>query len=87
MDSSDSKGRLDIEKQLMCMVFSWSSEGILSLRDYLNKLLPLVRPGGLIVAHNITPQQADPKYVEAITTNSDLESVLFNGVSLTLNKR
>lgn len=55
--------------------------------DYLNKLLPLVRPGGLIVAHNITPQQADPKYVEAITTNPDLESVLYGGVSITLKKR
>ncbi len=55
--------------------------------DYLNKLLPLVRPGGLIIAHNITPQQADPEYVEAITTNPDLESVLYGGVSLTLKKR
>ena len=42
---------------------------------------------GLIIAHNITPQQADPKYVEAITTNPDLESVLFGGVSITLKKR
>ena len=55
--------------------------------DYLNKLLPLVRPGGLIIAHNISPRQADPEYVEAITTNPDLESVLFGGVSLTLKKR
>jgi len=55
--------------------------------DYLNKLLALVRPGGLIVAHNINPQQADPKYVEAITTNPDLESVLYGGVGITLKKR
>jgi predicted O-methyltransferase YrrM len=56
--------------------------------DYLNKLLPLVRPGGLIIAHNITPGQADPKYVEAVTTNPDLESILLNGgVSVTLKKR
>lgn len=55
--------------------------------DYLNKLLPLVRPGGLIIAHNITPQQADPEYIEAITTNPDLESVLYGGVSVTLKKR
>jgi predicted O-methyltransferase YrrM len=56
--------------------------------DYLNKLLPLVRQGGLIIAHNITPGMADPKYVEAITTNADLESVLLNGgVSVTLKKR
>lgn len=59
--------------------------------DYLNKLLPLVRPGGLIIAHNITPGQADPRYVEAITTNPDLESILLHrqggGVSVTLKKR
>jgi len=40
--------------------------------DYLDKLLPLVRPGGLIIAHNITPGMADPGYMEAITTNPDL---------------
>jgi predicted O-methyltransferase YrrM len=55
--------------------------------DYLNKLLPLVKPGGLILAHNITPGQADPKYVEAITSNPDLESVLLNGgMAVTLKK-
>ena len=59
--------------------------------DYLNKLLPLVRPGGLIVAHNITPRQADPAYVEAITTNPDLETIFLHmqaaGVGVTLKKR
>ncbi len=56
--------------------------------DYLKKLLPLVRPGGLIVGHNINPRMADPKYIEAITTNPDLESLLLHGqVSVTLKKR
>jgi caffeoyl-CoA O-methyltransferase len=59
--------------------------------DYLNKLLPLVRPGGLVVAHNLTPRQADPRYVEAITTSPDLETILVNmyatGVGVTLKKR
>ncbi|OHB63998.1 MAG: hypothetical protein A2Y77_07405 [Planctomycetes bacterium RBG_13_62_9] len=58
--------------------------------DYLNKLLPKVRPGGLIVAHNITPGMADPKFLEAITTNPDLETVFYQqggGVSVTLKKR
>jgi len=59
--------------------------------DYLNKLLPLVRPGGLIVAHNMSPRQADPKYLEAITTNPDLETIFLNmdaaGVGVTLKKR
>jgi predicted O-methyltransferase YrrM len=54
--------------------------------DYLNKLLPLVRPGGLVVAHNITPRMADPKYMEAITTNPNLETIVRSGVSLTLKK-
>ena len=55
--------------------------------DYLNKLLPLVRPGGLVIAHNINPRQADPKYMEAITTNPNLETIVRSGVSLTLKKR
>jgi len=53
--------------------------------DYLNKLLPLVRPGGLIVAHNIN--MADSDYVKAITTNKDLETCFFSGIGVTLKKR
>jgi predicted O-methyltransferase YrrM len=58
--------------------------------DYLDKLLPKVRPGGLIVAHNINPRQADERYLEAITTNPDLETLILNhtgGISVTLKKR
>jgi caffeoyl-CoA O-methyltransferase len=58
--------------------------------DYLTKLLPKVRPGGLIVAHNITPGMADPKFLAAITTDPDLETVFYQqggGVSVTLKKR
>jgi predicted O-methyltransferase YrrM len=55
--------------------------------DYLNKLLPLVRPGGLVIAHNINPRMADPKYMKAITTNPNLETIVRSGVSLTLKKR
>jgi caffeoyl-CoA O-methyltransferase len=55
--------------------------------DYLNKLLPLIRPGGLVIAHNITPGMADPAYMEAITTNPDLETIVRTGVSLTIKKR
>jgi predicted O-methyltransferase YrrM len=54
--------------------------------DYLNKLLPLVRPGGLIIAHNINPRMADPKYMEAITTDPKLETIVRGGVGLTLKK-
>ncbi|MBI5690261.1 MAG: class I SAM-dependent methyltransferase [Verrucomicrobia bacterium] len=59
--------------------------------DYLNKLLPLLRPGGLVVAHNISRQQADPAYIRAITTNPALETVFLNlgtsGISVTMKKR
>ena len=59
--------------------------------DYLEKLLPLVQPGGLIVAHNMTPGMADPRFVKAITTNPDLETIFVNmqasGVGITMKKR
>jgi caffeoyl-CoA O-methyltransferase len=55
--------------------------------DYLDKLLPLVRPGGLVIAHNINPRMADPKYMEAITTNTNLETIIRSGVGITLKKR
>lgn len=54
--------------------------------DYLNKLLPLLRPGGLVIGHNITPGMADPRFMEAITTNPDLETIVRTGVSITLKK-
>lgn len=58
--------------------------------DYLRKLLPLVRPGGLILAHNINPRMANPQFVQAITTNPELETVFYlegGGLSVTIKKR
>jgi predicted O-methyltransferase YrrM len=60
--------------------------------DYLDKLLPLLRPGGLVLAHNMDPRMADPKYVEAITSNPGLETIflnksMFGGVGVTLKKQ
>ncbi len=54
--------------------------------DYLNKLLPLLRPGGIILAHNINPRMADVKFMEAITTDPNLETVVRGGMSITLKK-
>ncbi len=54
--------------------------------DYLQKLLPLVRPGGLVIAHNINPRMADPRYIKAITTDPNLETIVRSGVGLTLKK-
>jgi caffeoyl-CoA O-methyltransferase len=53
--------------------------------DYLNKLLPLVRPGGLILSHNIDSTGRD--YIEAITANPILETIQTEGVTVTLKKR
>ena len=59
--------------------------------DYLEKLLPLVRPGGLIIAHNMTKRMADPNYVKAITTNPKLETLFLHmqggGVGVSMKKR
>lgn len=59
--------------------------------DYLEKLLPKVRPGGLILAHNMKSPPPDPQFVKAITTNPALETQFYNmnaaGISVTLKKR
>lgn len=55
--------------------------------DYLNKLLPQVRPGGLIIAHNI---DMVPDYVKAVTSKPDLETLFYmtgGGMGVTLKKR
>jgi predicted O-methyltransferase YrrM len=55
--------------------------------DYLNKLLPLVKPGGLVLAHNV---DMVPDYVKAVTTSRDLETILYmegGGLAVTLKKR
>jgi predicted O-methyltransferase YrrM len=54
---------LDAEKEGFC--------------DYLEKLLPLVRKGGLIIAHDSSGQaHMMDDYFQAITENPDLETVL-----------
>jgi len=58
--------------------------------DYLNKLLPLVRPGGLILAHNVTMAAVKESYVKEVTANPELETVFYmdgGGLSVTLKKR
>ena len=55
--------------------------------DYLNQLLPLVRPGGLILAHNLNMV---PDYVAAVVRNADLDTVFYTqgeGMGVTLKKR
>jgi hypothetical protein len=46
-----------------------------------------VRPGGLILAHNV---EMVPDYDRAVTTNADLETVFYmqgGGLAVTLKKR
>jgi caffeoyl-CoA O-methyltransferase len=55
--------------------------------DYLKKLLPLLKQGGLILAHNV---DMVPDYVKAVTTDADLETIIYTaggGLAVTLKKR
>jgi caffeoyl-CoA O-methyltransferase len=58
--------------------------------DYLNQLLPLVRPGGLILADNMHQPTPSPQFIKAITTNPNLETIFLNmqstGISLSIKK-
>lgn len=57
--------------------------------DYLEKLLPLVRPGGLVVAHNMN-QSGTQTYIEAVTNNADLDTLFIDtgsgSVSVSIKK-
>jgi len=55
--------------------------------DYLNKLLPLLKRGGLILAHNV---DMVPDYVKVVKSNPDLETIFYmegGGLAVTLKKR
>ncbi len=55
--------------------------------DYLRKLLPKTRPGGLLLAHNVGMASA---YVDAVTEDPLLETVFYadgGGLGVTLKKR
>jgi caffeoyl-CoA O-methyltransferase len=55
--------------------------------DYLSKLLPLVRPGGLILTDNVDNA---PEYVKAVSENADLETLYYSdgeGLGISLKKR
>jgi len=59
--------------------------------DYLAQMLPLIRPGGLILAHNMRRPPVHPSYLKAITTNPLLDTsfVLMDGagIGITIKKR
>jgi predicted O-methyltransferase YrrM len=78
----------DVQGPIDLVFLDADKEGYL---DYLQKLLPKVRPGGLVIAHNMNRRQADPKYVEAITKNPELETLFVSagasGIGVSLKKQ
>jgi predicted O-methyltransferase YrrM len=55
--------------------------------DYLKTLLPLVRAGGLILAHN---SDMVPEYLKLAASNPELETVIYTpggGLAITMKKR
>ena len=57
--------------------------------DYLTKLLPLVRPGGLILAHNVG-MPGVTEYLKVAEANPDLETIIYRegaGLAVTVKKR
>ncbi|MFN7937981.1 MAG: O-methyltransferase [Bryobacteraceae bacterium] len=58
--------------------------------DYLEKVLPLVRPGGLILAHNTQLSSVRDGYVKKVMADPSLETVIYNdggGLGITVKKR
>ncbi len=57
---------------------------------YLTTLLPMLRPGGLVIADNMQVPAPDPRYVKAVTTEPGLETLFLNmhgtGLAVTLKK-
>jgi predicted O-methyltransferase YrrM len=79
---------LSVEGPVDIVFLDADKEGYL---DYLEKLLPRLRPGGLVIAHNMSERQADPKFVKAITTNPELETLFVSagasGIGVSMKKR
>jgi predicted O-methyltransferase YrrM len=79
----------EIEGPIDILFIDADKEGYL---DYLNKLLPKMKPGGLVLAHNTTNAGASmADYLKAITTNPKLETLFLNrelrGMAVSLVKR
>jgi predicted O-methyltransferase YrrM len=77
---ADLKGPVDL------VFIDADKEGYL---DYLRKLLPLVRPGGLLLAHNVGMPGVG-EYLKAVTTDPGLETIVYRegaGLSVTVKRR
>ena len=81
------KERRELKGPIDLVFIDADKEGYL---DYFQKVLPLVRPGGLILAHNMNPRMADPAFLKAITTSPDVDTLFYlegGGMSVSLKKR
>jgi caffeoyl-CoA O-methyltransferase len=81
----DAHQKLKEHKEMVDLVFIDADKG--GYVDYLKQIRPLLRPGGVILAHN-TGQV--PDYINAVTSSPDLETVFYTqggGMSMTLKKR
>ena len=78
----------DLEKSIDILFLDADKEGYV---DYLDKLLPLVRRGGLVIAHNMHRPAPYPEFIRVFTTNADLETIFLNmhaaGIGVALKKR
>lgn len=58
--------------------------------DYLEKVLPLMRPGGLILAHNTQLREVRDGYLKRVLADPSLETIIYNdggGLGVTVKKR
>ena len=59
--------------------------------DYMEKIGRLVKPGGLIVTHNVNRPAPDPEWIKRITTSPELNTVFLNmhaaGIAVSLKRK
>ncbi len=79
---------VDLEGPIDIVFLDADKEGYV---DYMEKLLPLVRPGGLVIAHNMRRPAPYPEFIDVYTGNPDLETIFLNmeaaGIGVALKKR
>jgi predicted O-methyltransferase YrrM len=79
---------VDLEGPIDIVFLDADKEGYV---DYMEKLLPLVRPGGLVIAHNMSRPGPYPEFLEIYTDNPDLETIFLHmeaaGIGVALKKR
>ena len=79
---------LELKEPIDLLFIDADKEGY---HDYLKKLQPLMRPGGLILGHNMKRPNPSADFIEAITNDPDLETLFLHmdgaGISVSVKKR